>query len=84
MMSLGLHEEFEPEIFEIKVRSGDWLFLHTDGVPSQAAQLISAARREAEQGGDPAQVLESLQATLKVALGGPEVSDNASILLIFF
>ena len=84
MMALGLYEDFEPEVFEFKVRSGDWLLLHTDGVPARVEELISGARREVEQGMDSSRVLESLQAALRGALGEPGVSDNASILLAFF
>jgi serine/threonine protein phosphatase PrpC len=84
MMALGLHDEFEPEVFEFKVRSGDWLLLHTDGVPARVARLISEARREVEQGNESERVLEGLQSSLRGALSGPEVSDNASILLAFF
>src|SRR6185437_5231275 len=32
LMALGMSEDLEPEICEYRVRPGDWLVLHSDGV----------------------------------------------------
>ena len=33
-MALGMAEDLEPEIFEYRIRAGDWLVLFSDGVIS--------------------------------------------------
>jgi serine/threonine protein phosphatase PrpC len=35
LMALGVSEDLEPEIFEYRVRPGDWLVLHTDGLTQE-------------------------------------------------
>lgn len=32
LMAMGMTEDLEPEIVEFRVRSGDWLFIQTDGI----------------------------------------------------
>jgi len=86
MMALGFHEDFEPEILEFKVRQGDWLVLHTDGVSVETEKVILRARKEAAQGAAGEQVMSLLQSDLRRAVS-PEDSlgvDNASILMVFF
>jgi serine phosphatase RsbU (regulator of sigma subunit) len=40
-MAMGISEDLEPEIFEYRVRPGDWLLFHTDGLGSAAHEAIA-------------------------------------------
>jgi serine/threonine protein phosphatase PrpC len=40
LMALGTHEDIEPEITEYRVRPGDWLLLHTDGLEAPVRAKI--------------------------------------------
>jgi PPM family protein phosphatase len=43
LMALGMSEDLEPEIFEYRVKSGDVLIFHTDGVSSMVIQSLGGA-----------------------------------------
>lgn len=40
LMSLGLYEELEPEILELKIQPGDWLILSTAGLTPQIEEEL--------------------------------------------
>jgi protein phosphatase len=43
LMALGMSEDLEPEIFEYRIKAGDVLIFHTDGVPSILIQSLGGA-----------------------------------------
>jgi serine/threonine protein phosphatase PrpC len=67
LMSLGMAEDLEPEIFEYRVQEGDRLLLHTDGVSSSVREQIAAI-----PGSD----------AVMSFLGQCTFKDNASIILV--
>jgi PPM family protein phosphatase len=75
MMALGIHEDLEPEIFEYRVRAGDWLLLQTDGVVVEAVERLRAMQSLG---------LESAQSAVQDALAQFEYTDNATAALIIF
>jgi protein phosphatase len=75
MMALGLGEDLEPEIFEYRVKPGDWLILHSDGLDRECLARIAALN--AGLGIDPA-------AEIKQVLGEYSFRENASMAAIFF
>lgn len=74
LMSLGTAEDLEPEIFEYRVRPGDWVFLHTDGLDFTVREEMARLQREAP--GEPEAVIELLNAC--------DFKDNISISLMIF
>jgi serine/threonine protein phosphatase PrpC len=75
LMALGVHENLEPEIFEYRIRPGDWLFLHTDGIMSDAVERV----RDLQTVGLP-----SIQGAVQEALSQFEYLDNATAALVVF
>jgi protein phosphatase len=46
LAAIGVAEDLEPEVVEYRVRPGDWLILHTDGLTSEArAELLALQAR---------------------------------------
>jgi protein phosphatase len=77
LTALGMFDNLEPEIFECRLRPGDWVLLHTDGISSGMREALLAIQGEGEApqaAGDRA--LELLRTGHSV--------DNASALLIQF
>lgn len=77
LMAVGVSEDLEPEIFEYRVRPGDWLLFHTDGISPEARAGIAALQKEALT---PSQSSEALITLLNQA----SYSDNAACSLIIF
>ena len=46
LMAVGVAEDLEPEIFEYRVRPGDWLLFHTDGIAAETRSRIAALQKE--------------------------------------
>lgn len=77
LMALGTASDLEPEIIECRVRPGDWLLLHTDGIrPETRAELarLQAAGMGAEVAAEAAISL----------LNGVDYEDNAACSLVIF
>jgi serine/threonine protein phosphatase PrpC len=77
LISLGTSEELEPEIFEYRLREGDWLIMHTDGVLSADRRAIAEVQA---RNGDPERAAEEVMQILTRA----EPEDNASATLVIF
>ncbi|MGK5082906.1 hypothetical protein WDW37_06345 [Bdellovibrionota bacterium FG-1] len=77
LMALGLAEQLEPEIFEYRVRKGDWVVFQTDGLP-----LALRSELAREQGGELS--TEEASERVLVLLGQREYIDNTSVLLVIF
>lgn len=77
LTAAGISDDLEPEIFETRVRAGDWLILHTDGVASGVRQRIVGLQA---QGLGPSAASD--QAITE--LNSVRFEDNASLSLVIF
>jgi serine/threonine protein phosphatase PrpC len=41
LMAVGMSEDLEPEIFECRLKPGDWLLLHTDGLVPAVREILA-------------------------------------------
>jgi PPM family protein phosphatase len=77
LMSIGVAEDLEPEIFEYRVRPGDWLFFQTDGISADARSGIVALQKEGLAAPQASDALISL-------LNLSSFHDNAACSLVIF
>lgn len=45
LTALGMAEDLEPEIFEYRIQSGDWLFFGSDGIPASTRKTLLTLSR---------------------------------------
>jgi serine phosphatase RsbU (regulator of sigma subunit) len=76
-MAVGMAEDLEPEIFEYRVKPGDWLLFHTDGVGAETCRQIAALQKQ-ELG--PVAASDAVVALLNQAT----FHDNAACSLVVF
>lgn len=77
LMALGMAEDLEPEIFEYRVRPGDWLILFSDGVsPSFFSQLSFIQQKRLNSSESLAEVKQLFEVQI--------FHDNASLSLVIF
>lgn len=81
LMALGISRDLEPEIFECKVRGGDWLFLHTDGIHPRVRAQVLELQGGALSGGVSAE--EAGRRILRI-LNSSDYIDNATAALVIF
>jgi serine/threonine protein phosphatase PrpC len=74
LMSVGTADDLEPEIFEYRVRPGDWVILHTDGLDFTVREEVASLQRRAPD--RPEAVLE--------LLNNCNFNDNVSISFMVF
>jgi serine/threonine protein phosphatase PrpC len=77
LMSVGTAEDLEPEILECRVRPGDWLLFHTDGIGEAVRARVAELQA---RGQAPAQAAEALISLLNQA----DYVDNAACALVIF
>lgn len=77
LMAMGLSEDLEPEIVECRIKPGDWLLLHTDGLRWELREAIIRIHAE---GREPYRALQEVEQVLKTSTS----SDNLSNLLTIF
>ncbi len=77
LMALGMSDDLEPEIFEYRIRPGDWLVLQTDGVPPPL--LGALATQQAKKQPAP-RASDEINSILKSST----YMDNASAMVILF
>lgn len=77
LMALGITDDLEPEIVECRVRPGDWLLLHTDGL---TRELRDQVRQLQILGLSPDQASAEVAQALKIG----KVSDNACATVVMF
>lgn len=75
LMAMGMADDLEPEIFEYRVKAGDWLLFHTDGIKADIKERLRALH---ESVFDP---VEASQRALEV-LQGADYQDNAAVSLV--
>lgn len=77
LMALGVYSDLEPEIVEVKVKSGDFLLLHTDGLSTiqleEITRLVSAIDSP-----------HSIDATLKGYFESNTFSENVAVVGVLF
>jgi protein phosphatase len=77
LMALGMADDLEPEIFEYRLRPGDWLLLQTDGLGAdQRRELAEIQQKHLTPD-------QSADAFLQV-LNRAQYEDNVSISLVIF
>ncbi|MEK6705031.1 MAG: PP2C family protein-serine/threonine phosphatase [Bdellovibrionota bacterium] len=81
LMSLGLAEDLEPEMFEYKIRERDWLLLHTDGMTSKMHGDIKAIHQQRHA--DITTAKEAVANAIKTA-AAEGLHDNLAATLVFF
>ena len=77
LMALGICEDLEPEITEVRIQAGDWLVLATDGIPDQT-------RKQLIQLQDGTQTPDQAVQKIDVLLSKLTVRENASMVVILF
>jgi serine/threonine protein phosphatase PrpC len=77
LMALGMSQDLEPEINEYRVRGGDWLLLHTDGLSAEVWEQVRGIQM---LGLSPQAAAEQVTQVLEKA----RFNDNVSILLAIF
>lgn len=81
MMAIGTAQDLEPEIIECRLKPGDCLVLHSDGVSgSQREAALALYSQALSEGLDSKQALERVDDFLKSSM----FTDNSSILLAVF
>ncbi|MGK5086267.1 protein phosphatase 2C domain-containing protein [Bdellovibrionota bacterium FG-2] len=73
LMACGITSDLEPEIFEYRVKEGDFLLLHTDGVGPEVRDQIWEILQKSPRP-------EAVENYLK----NRQFDDNASMLMVFF
>jgi len=81
LTALGISEDMEPEIFEYRVQSGDWLLLHTDGVGAVSREKIFDLYARKRQ---TSQQAEHLVQEATQLLAQDSYTDNGAAAIIVF
>ena len=76
LMALGLVPDLEPEIFEVRLRSGDWVVFATDGVSPRVMREISGVKMNSPANGGGPEFTEMLK--------NEEFKDNIALSLVIF
>ena len=86
LIAIGMSDDLEPEIFEYRLRPGDWLFLHTDGVPSAVRdRLLTIKQNEFNNGlQENSEQAQKLMDSVTNTLNEYRFEDNAAISLVIF
>lgn len=77
LMAMGMAEDLEPEIFEYRIRNGDWLLMHTDGLGSDVREKVLEIHRSGKRASEAVQEAVS-------ALRGYDYPDNVAAALVVF
>ena len=77
LTALGMSNDLEPEIFEYRVRPGDWLILHTDGLTSQVREMLVETQA---RGLSPSKAAQEIA----IALKGSSYTDNVATSVMVF
>ncbi len=77
LTALGMSNDLEPEIFEYRVRPGDWLILQTDGVLPEVREMMSETQT---LGLPPAKAIQEVS----IALKGAGYRDNVAASVVLF
>lgn len=77
LTALGLSEDLEPEIFEYRIRRGDWLLIQTDGLPDSVRLQTAEIQTQGLDGA-------ASVAAFKKVCSAAQSDDNLSGSLIIF
>jgi protein phosphatase len=81
LMAMGISDDLEPEIFEYRMRPGDWLLFQTDGLNATAREAIATLQTLVLASGRPPR--EALEEALAMLKQGSYL-DNAAASLVMF
>jgi protein phosphatase len=81
LMAMGISDDLEPEIFEYRMKSGDWLLLQTDGLTSAAREAIATLQMLGISSGRPPR--EAIAEALEI-LNQDHYLDNAAASIVVF
>ncbi len=77
LTALGMYEDLEPEVVEIRLEEGDWLFLHTDNLGPEIQDAILEENKKKQGAAEAARAIESI---LKSAV----FQDNVTLSAVIF
>ncbi|MDR3607445.1 MAG: protein phosphatase 2C domain-containing protein [Oligoflexia bacterium] len=84
LSAVGIKDDLEPEIFEVRVRPGDWLIFMTDGLPAAIREKL--LRLQIDSAG--ALAGDSCQSALKLLKAAEAetgtLTDNTGVALVIF
>ncbi len=81
LMAMGISDDLEPEIFEYRMRPGDWLLFQTDGLTAEAREAIATLQTLALSSGRSSR--DVLNEAIEMLRRG-NYSDNAAASLVVF
>lgn len=81
LMAMGISDDLEPEIFEYRMRPGDWLLFQTDGLNVTAREAIATLQTLVLASGRPPR--EALEEALAMLKQGSYLDNAAASLVIF-
>lgn len=80
LAALGMVDDLEPEINEVRLQRGDWLLLQTDGVPPELRSFIQQTQLKQ----DVSRLTQLDTIGIKSLLQHNPISDNLAISIICF
>jgi protein phosphatase len=80
LIALGMGDDLEPEIFEYRMRPGDWLLLQTDGIPRGARERLLKLHQETPADSPEEDLTEDVRRILEDC----DYAENASAALVVF
>jgi protein phosphatase len=81
LMAIGISDDLEPEIFEYRMRPGDWILFQTDGLNVMAREAIATLQTLGLNSGRPAR--EAMDEAIAMLQQGNYL-DNAAATLVMF
>jgi protein phosphatase len=81
LMAMGISDDLEPEIFEYRMKPGDWLLFQTDGLNSTAREAIATLQTLGISSGRPPR--EALSEALEMLRQGSYLDNAAASIVIF-
>jgi protein phosphatase len=81
LMAMGISDDLEPEIFEYRMKLGDWLLFQTDGLTSAAREAIATLQTLGLSSDRPPR--EALAEALEMLRQGSYLDNAAASIVIF-
>lgn len=81
LMAMGISDDLEPEIFEYRMRPGDWLLFQTDGLTAAARETIATLQTLGLSANRPPR--EAMDEALAMLKQGSYLDNAAASLIIF-
>jgi protein phosphatase len=81
LMAMGISDDLEPEIFEYRMKPGDWLLFQTDGLTSFAREAIATLQTLGISSGRPPS--EAVAEALEMLKQGSYLDNAAASIVVF-